>query len=725
MAAPRFEWRDSQSNGNGWTIHVVFSDGSRPIQLQTTGERLRIGDIDEQCVAATNQRPILTAQQIATRTWTPDHATWNEVRKHATGKPVVFRIAGPHSEGSVKIEISKDAAGAPIFYRDVPLMPDETEKGVIKPLGASALPLIAWRLRYLGESHSRLLLEGMPTCANCHSFSADGKTLAMDLDGPQNDKGLYAIAPITQDVSIGTERVIEWSAFRKDLPGSRVGFMSQVSPDGKYVVTTVNRSDYVANFKDYRFLQVFFPTRGMLAWYSRTSGEMRLLPGADDPRYVQTSAVWSPDGKYLVFARAEARDAYPGGRAMASFANDPNETQIRYDLYRIAFNGGAGGIAEPIAGGSRNGMSNSFPKISPDGRWLVFVQARNGQLMRPDSQLYITPAAGGVARRMTCNTPLMNSWHSFSPNGRWMVFSSKSTSPYTRMFLTHIDEDGRDSPAIRIENATAANRAVNLPEFVNVEPGALTRIQVPAVEVYRRFARALELTGRREYEAAIREWKAIVELAPDDVKARNNLGFSLAQRGYLEEGLVELRKAVAMKPEYVAGHNNLALVLESLGRTDVAIRHWKIALGVNPGSGPAHNNLASALFSQGQVGEALAHWRLGLQLEPDSVPALRKASWALATVSDPTLRDDRQALIFAERAVRLSPGNDPAMLDTLAAAYAANGRFTEAVETARRALTTAAIKPDEALIDGLKARLSLYERNTAFRFSRTRPTYQK
>ena len=40
-------------------------------------------------------------------------------------------------------------------------------------------------------------------------------------------------------------------------------------------------------------------------------------------------------------------------------------------------------------------MSNSFPKVSPDGKWIVFVQARNGQLMRPDGKLYIVPAEGG------------------------------------------------------------------------------------------------------------------------------------------------------------------------------------------------------------------------------------------------------------------------------------------------------------------------------------------
>ena len=46
-------------------------------------------------------------------------------------------------------------------------------------------------------------------------------------------------------------------------------------------------------------------------------------------------------------------------------------------------------------------------------------------------------------------------------------------SPYTQMYLTHIDEEGNDSPAILIENSTAANRAVNLPEFVNIPPDGL------------------------------------------------------------------------------------------------------------------------------------------------------------------------------------------------------------------------------------------------------------
>ena len=56
------------------------------------------------------------------------------------------------------------------------------------------LPLINWRLRNVSRAQSRVVLDGMHTCANCHSFSRDGKTMGMDMDGPQNDKGLYALA---------------------------------------------------------------------------------------------------------------------------------------------------------------------------------------------------------------------------------------------------------------------------------------------------------------------------------------------------------------------------------------------------------------------------------------------------------------------------------------------------------------------------------------------------
>lgn len=488
ITPPTFLWRDAE--GTSWTIDVSFADKTPAIRVITKGERMHIGVIDPECIENPEDQPKLTAQQAATWTWAPDAVTWETIQSHSMGHPATVTITGFRgdqtalSRSHITILTSADPVGAPIFYRDVPLMPTRGVDGVVQPLSPSTIHLIKWRLRDIRRTESRTVLQNMPTCGNCHSFSADGKTLGMDIDGPANDKGLYALVPVGRHISITGDNLVHWNTDGR-VGKVRVGFMSQVSPDGQYVVSTfagpsisLLDSYYVTNFLDYRFLQVFYPTRGILEWYDRATGLRQPLPGADDPHYVQTDGVWSPDGRYIVFARAEAKDPREPGQKPALRANDPNETAIQYDLYRIPFNEGKGGTPERIVGASQNGMSNNFPKVSPDGKWIVFVQCKNGQLMRPDSHLFIVPFGGGTARRMRANTRLMNSWHSFSPNGRWMVFSSKARSPYTQMYLTHLDSDGNDSPPILIDNTTAANRAVNIPEFVNIDADGIENIEV-------------------------------------------------------------------------------------------------------------------------------------------------------------------------------------------------------------------------------------------------------
>ena len=788
FAPPTFLWRDSQPATTPWEIEIAFPDGAPAMRLTARGEPMSIGEIDPRCVAETNQLPRLTPEQAAAHTWKPDAATWSLIKQRSAGQSVTVTIAGSGgARAQVRISTSTDPVGAPIFYRDVPLMPSEVEKGVIKPIVPSAVPLVGWRLRNVAESSSRLVLEGLPTCANCHSFSKDGKTLGLDVDGPQNDKGTYAIVSLAPRTSIRTEDVFTWNDFPDKPPGHRtIGFMAQISPDARYAVTTVNEDVFVDNFKDYRFLQVFYPTRGILAWYDRSTKRIRALPGADNPNFVQTNGFWSPDGKYLVFARAGARDAYPKGRKLAEYAGDPLEPAIQYDLYRIPFNGGKGGRPVAIAGASGNHMSNSFPKVSPDGRWIVFVQSRNGQLMRPDGQLYIVPAAGGQARRMRCNTARMNSWHSFSPNGRWMVFSSKSRSPYTQLFLTHLDEEGKDSPAILIENSTDANRAANIPEFVNIPQDGLLHIDVPAADFYRLFDSAWNLAEKGRFDESIAEWKLALEISPEDAKAHNNLGRALAGKGDFDQAIVHWRKALEIDPRYWEAHNNLAvaelgngrldeaighlrLVLEAnpsypevhgnlgralalkgkpdeaiaewrkaielnpnyaqayndlgtelsrKGRVDEAIAAWQRATAVNPGFAPAQFNLGNALDANGKGRPALAAWRSGLAVDPNHVPTLRRAAWLLATGRDASLRNGAEAVTLAERAVRLSGGQDASILDGMAAAYAEAGRFADAVETGNRAQRLAAQQGKPDLAAEIHARVALYEGKTAYRDGR-------
>jgi tetratricopeptide (TPR) repeat protein len=730
---PTIFWRDASPRATAWAIDVSFGEGAAPsLHATSRGEPLRIGEIDPRAVGPTNEVPKLTPEQAAAHTWVPDAATWDAIKKGSTTQPAVLTITGCRdpglkhavSRGRVAIRTSTDPVGAPIFYRDVPLMPSKGEKGVIKPLDQKLVPLIAWRVRNVAETGSRVVLTGMHSCANCHSFSQDGKTMGMDLDGPDNNKGMYALYPVRPQAEIRRENVIEWTTYRGKLGGKlRSAFMSRVSPDGQYIVTTINdpgrgQTDYerrqapkdlwsnyyIANFANYRFLQVFYLTRGVLAWYSKATGLLQPLPGADDPRYVHTSATWSPDGSYLVFSRAEAKDAYPEGAKLAERPNDPNETQIRYDLYRIPWNGGRGGEAVPIAGASGNGMSNSFPKISPDGRWIVFVQARNGQLMRPDGQLYIVPVEGGVARRMRCNTPLMNSWHSFSPNGRWMVFSSKSRSPYTQMFLTHVDEQGNDTPAVLIENSTAANRAVNIPEFVNIPPDGLLKIDAPVAEYFRLLDDASEAMNKGNHAAAIPLLKQALDSNPGDAAVHNSYGSALAASGHLPEAVAQYRKATGLSPDYPDAHNNLASALVQSGQPDEAVAEFERALALKSDFAEAHAGLGGVLAQRGKVNDAIPHLQKAVELGPKNPMARGNLCLALSLAGRP-----QEAIPHAQEAVALTSGQNPLLLDMLGRLYAQAGRVAEAMEPTRQALEVATRAGDERLARDLRGRLSSYE----------------
>lgn len=776
ITAPTILWRDA-SAAKHWIIEVSFARQAGDMRFEVPGEPMQVGEIDSEAGDGDNV-PHLTPQQQATRTWKPDAETWAKIKQQSVKAPATITISGftegepkqAVSSGSVTISTSVDPVGAPVFYRDVPLMlSPHAGQGSIQPLPPFALPLIKWKLRNIGEAQSKTVMDHMPTCGNCHSFSRDGKTFGMDLDGPKNDKGLYALVSVGKKMTIRNQDVIRWSAFQENAAArnsdpavKRFGFMSQVSPDGRYVVTSIappglahthkeELSDFAPgladrlfsmNYKDVPFAQVFYPTRGILGVYDRQLKRLRPLPGADDPQLVQTSAFWSPDGKYLIFSRAKGRDPYPPGVPRPEYANDPNETQIQYDLYRLPFNEGRGGVARPVIGASGNGMSNNFPKVTPDGKWIVFVQNKNGLLMRPDSKLYIVPFEGGNPRLMKCNTSLMNSWHTFSPNGHWMAFSSKARSPYTQLMLTHIDAQGNDTPAVLVENTTAANRAVNIPEFINIPTDGLEKIDPQATEFYRLFNEAFDLMENKKMEEAIPVLRTALEHDPEDPLTHYALATALTASNREPEAVKEYLKACTLYPRHAAWFDHLAVSQALTGNMEGALASWKKALALDPGDAGAESDMGTALFELGRAEEGLLHlekaikiapkfpepysrlgWELGkagrldeaivplrkaVELRPESVEYRVNLGYVLGMHGDYA-----EALAAFQKAVELSEGKDWRCLDMQAKAYDKMGRVAEAIASERQALDLALQQGNPQLVKGLRENLERYEQENA------------
>jgi len=694
IVPPTFLWHDT-SFADAWFVEVTFADGGAPLRALVRGPSPPLGEIDPTALSKTNEIYRGTPDQQSARSWEVSAPLWEEIKRRSVGREATVTFLGFAAErptevlsvGDVRLSTSKDPVGAPVFYRDVPLMPAPNESGLIQPLDKGAVPLINWRLRDIARPESKIVLSGMPSCANCHSFSLDGKTLGMDVDGPQGDKGAYAIADIQEKTVIRDEDVITWNSFADKPEGHKtIGFLSRISPDGRYAITTLNESLYVSNFLDYRFLQVFYPTRGILAWYSRESKEMKALPGADSAKHVQCDPAWSPDGKWLVFARADAVDPYRPGQDLAKFANDPNESTMRYSLYRIPFNEGKGGTPEPVEGASHNGVSNTFPKVSPDGKWIVFTKCRNGQLMRPDGKLWIVPFEGGKAREMRCNTSLMNSWHSFSPNARWLAFSSKANTPYTQMFLTHIDENGDDSPAILVPNSTAANRAVNIPEFLNASYDALDEIEIPAVAHHRWLAKGLEAKNEGRYDEALADFRKALEYEPSFSRAHANLGSALAERGEFKEAIRHLETAIEVNPLDASSWNALGYARAQMGELGEAMRIYHHALELSPKNPFVHNNLGLAFRELGRPDEALRHFETAVELYPQYVEA-----WKSVGFQRLARKDENGALAAYRKAIDLAP--DDAVAQRSAGRTLLDlGRVAEALPYLRKA---AALDPQD------------------------------
>ncbi len=198
---------------------------------------------------------------------------------------------------------------------------------------------------------------------------------------------------------------------------------------------------------------------------------------------------WTPDGKTLYYCSAhfERQDT-----ALAKLAEVRKRYQeLKYSIYRKSFDPDTRqfGPRELVFDAAARDSSATLPRISPDGRYLLFTMGQFGyfHIWHHDADLWIMDLASGVVRPFAeVNSPDTESYHSWSSNGRWIIFSSRrDDGVYTRPFIAHVDKNGHASKPFELPSEDPDYhrqflRSYNIPEFmsgpVTIEPQAFADV---------------------------------------------------------------------------------------------------------------------------------------------------------------------------------------------------------------------------------------------------------
>lgn len=242
-------------------------------------------------------------------------------------------------------------------------------------------------------------------CINCHSFCQNNP-----------DKFLLHIRG-----SLGGTYFVEGDKITKtNLKTENMTYGAVYPtwhPEGRFVAFSSNKVSQNFHSSHDKNIEVYDQSSSLVL-YDTEKNEMLDCGEEDTIQYMETFPSWSPDGNYLYYCRAKQIEELL-----------LNYTKVKYDLVRKSFNPTSRlfGKAEVVFNALALDKSVSFPRISPDGKYLVFTLHNYGtfSIWHKEADLYLLDLQNGEAEQMSLNSNETESYHTWSSNGKWLVFSSK------------------------------------------------------------------------------------------------------------------------------------------------------------------------------------------------------------------------------------------------------------------------------------------------------------
>jgi Tol biopolymer transport system component len=298
-------------------------------------------------------------------------------------------------------------------------------------------------------------------CVNCHSFCR-GNPQTMLFHVRQQ----YAGTIFVKDGKI--------SKINTKTPGMiSAGVYPRWHPGGRYVAFSTNTTRQGFHTAHTNKVEVYDKASDIVIFDVENNSVFTDSLIHSKERF-ETYPEWSPDGDYLYFCSAPA------------YQTPQQFDSLRYDLIRIAFDvstGRFGGQTETLVSATHIGKSISLPRVSPDGRYVVFCLSDYGSfpVWHHESDLNMLDLETGAINNLAIvNSNQSDSYHSWSTNGRWLVFGSRRMDgTFTRPYISYFDANGKAYPPFLLPQKNPlfydySLKSYNIPEFtkgkVDVSP---------------------------------------------------------------------------------------------------------------------------------------------------------------------------------------------------------------------------------------------------------------
>ena len=314
------------------------------------------------------------------------------------------------------------------------------------------------------EIYNNMIISGEADgqCINCHAYQ-NYHTDNMQFHMRQGHGGTMIVHNgVPSKVNLKTDSTISagvYPAWHPTLP---------------YIAYSVNSTGQSFHTKDKAKIEVE-DSRSDIIFYDVEKNEVSIIE--DDTLEFECFPTWSPDGKTLFYGSAhfEFTDTTAHETQVIS-----RFKEVKYNLYRKSFNPQTKkfGPRELVYDAAAINQSATFPRVSPDGRYILFAQGDHGcfHVWHPDADLYVYDLKLGKAHKLeNANSNEAESFHNWSSNGRWMIFiSRRDDGNYSRLYMSYFDKNGKDYKAFELPQRDPSFydffiRSYNVPEFM-VEP---------------------------------------------------------------------------------------------------------------------------------------------------------------------------------------------------------------------------------------------------------------